>query len=131
VLCDVERDAAALDAEQRQAPRIERAKSTADALNHWLDEQRRKVPDGSGSAKVIDHSRRRWDALARYLDDGRLPIDNNGVENQIRSIALERSNGLFAGSLRAGKRAAISMNEPAAPGAPERTRALRLPQGHP
>jgi transposase len=48
----------------------------------------------------------RWAALTRYIDDGDLPIDNNWVENQIRPIAIGRNNWLFAGSLRAGKRAA-------------------------
>ena len=43
-------------------------------------------------------------------DDGALPIDNNWVENRIRPIALGRSNWLFAGSLRAGKRAAAVMS---------------------
>jgi len=49
-------------------------------------------------------------ALTRYLDDGNLPCDNNWVENQIRPIAIGRSNWLFAGSLRAGKRAAAIMS---------------------
>jgi len=48
--------------------------------------------------------------LTRYLDDGAVPIDNNRVENLIRPIALGRSNWLFAGSLRAGKRAAAIMS---------------------
>ena len=39
-----------------------------------------------------------------------MPIDNNWVENRIRPIALGRSNWLFAGSLRAGKRAAAVMS---------------------
>jgi hypothetical protein len=46
----------------------------------------------------------------RFIDDGELPIDNNWVENQIRPIALGRANWLFAGSLRAGKRAAAIMS---------------------
>ena len=45
-----------------------------------------------------------------YLTDGRVPIDNNWIENQIRPIALGRKNWLFAGSLRAGKRAAAIMS---------------------
>jgi transcription-repair coupling factor (superfamily II helicase) len=49
-------------------------------------------------------------ALVRYIDDGELPIDNNWVENRIRPIALGRQNWLFAGSLRAGKRAAAVMS---------------------
>jgi hypothetical protein len=49
---------------------------------------------------------KRWQALTRYIANGDVPISNNWVENQIRPIALGRSNWLFAGSLRAGKRAA-------------------------
>ena len=49
-------------------------------------------------------------ALTRFLDDGDLPIDNNWVEIRIRPIALGRQNWLFAGSLRAGKRAAAVMS---------------------
>jgi transposase len=41
---------------------------------------------------------------------GDLPADNNWVENQVRPIAIGRNNWLFAGSLRAGKRAAAVMN---------------------
>ena len=42
----------------------------------------------------------------RYADSGVLPIDNNPVENSIRPIAIGKKNWLFAGSARAGKRAA-------------------------
>ena len=42
----------------------------------------------------------------RFMDDGQLPIDNNWAENQIRPKAIGRKNWLFAGSLRAGQRAA-------------------------
>lgn len=53
---------------------------------------------------------KRWVALTRFVDDGRLPIDNNWIENQIRPIAIGRGNWLFAGSLRAGQRAAAVMS---------------------
>jgi transposase len=46
----------------------------------------------------------------RYIKAGSLPADNNWVENQIRPIAIGRSNWLFAGSFRAGKRAAAVMS---------------------
>jgi hypothetical protein len=45
-----------------------------------------------------------------YLDDGDLPMDDNHIENRIRPVALGRSNWLFAGSLRAGQRAAAIMS---------------------
>jgi hypothetical protein len=81
-----------------------------DALYQWLLGQRQKVPDGSGTAKAIDYSLKRWAALTRYCEDGHVPIDNNWVENQIRPWALGRSNWLFAGSLRSGQRAAAIMS---------------------
>jgi hypothetical protein len=58
------------------------------------------------TAKAIDYSLKRWAALIRYADSGDLPIDNNPVENTIRPIAIGKKNWLFAGSERAGKRAA-------------------------
>ncbi|MNF79595.1 Transposase IS66 family protein [compost metagenome] len=72
--------------------------------------QRDLVPEGSATAKALDYSLKRWVALTRYLDDGAVPIDNNPVENTIRPWALGRSNWLFAGSLRSGKRAAAIMS---------------------
>jgi len=62
------------------------------------------------TARAIDYSLNRWAALTSYIDDGDLPIDNNWVENRIRPIAIGRQNWLFAGSLRAGKRAAAVMS---------------------
>jgi transposase len=109
-LYEIERELQDRNPEQRKATRQDRSRPIADALHQWLTQQRHKVPDGSATAKAIDYSLRRWTALTRFLDDGDLPIDNNWVENQIRPIAIGRSNWLFAGSLRAGKRAAAVMS---------------------
>lgn len=81
-----------------------------DALHQWMLLQRQKVPDGSAIAKALDYSLRRWEALTRFVAAGQLPIDNNWIENQIRPIAIGRNNWLFAGSLRAGQRAAAVMS---------------------
>jgi transposase len=110
LLYDVERDAQNLTPDERRRLRHERATPIAKTLKDWLEAQRARVPDGSAIAKAIDYSRGRWPALTRYLNDGNLPCDNNWVENQIRPIAIGRSNWLFAGSLRAGKRAAAIMS---------------------
>ena len=85
------------------------AKETLE-LHDWMLAQRDRVPNGSATAKALDYSLKRWLALTRYLEDGAVPIDNNQVENQIRPWALGRSNWLFAGSLRSGKRAAAIMS---------------------
>lgn len=109
-LYDVEREAKALTDDERWRLRQVKAKPIADTLHAWLVANRQRVPDGSATAKAIDYSLGRWAALIRYLDDGGLPADNNWVENQIRPIAVGRNNWLFAGSLRAGKRAAAVMS---------------------
>lgn len=85
--------------QQEAVPRLK-------ALHDWLIAQRIKTADGSGLARAIDYSLKRWPALIRYGESGSLPIDNNLVENAIRPITLGRRNWLFTGSERAGSRAA-------------------------
>jgi transposase len=109
-LYDVEREAGAMDVEARRQLREERARPIAEDLHDWLLRHRLKVTEGSAIARAMDYSLKRWTALVRYLDDGQVPIDNNWIENQIRPIALGRKNWLFAGSQRAGERAAAVMS---------------------
>jgi hypothetical protein len=54
----------------------------------------------------MDYTLRRWTSFIRYAETGHLPIDNTPIENDIRPIALGKKNWLFAGSERAGQRAA-------------------------
>ncbi|WP_449123895.1 IS66 family transposase [Pseudomonas viridiflava] len=109
-LYEVERQARDMSDEDRWRIRQEKAVPLVKALHDWMLAQRDLVPDGSATAKALDYSLKRWIALTRYLDNGAVPIDNNPVENQIRPWALGRSNWLFAGSLRSGKRAAAIMS---------------------
>jgi transposase len=95
-----------LDIEARRALRRNEAKPLLDSLFEWLHATRKTVAEGSGTARAIDYSLKRWQALIRYADSGDRPIDNNPVENAIRPIAIGKKNWLFAGSERAGKRAA-------------------------
>ena len=109
-LYQVERDVAELAPDERQRIRQEQAKPILDEFHAWLTRHRLQVPNGSSTAKAIDYSLKRWTALAHYIGDGQVPIDNNWIENSIRPIATGRKNWLFAGSLRAGKRAAAIMS---------------------
>jgi transposase len=95
-----------MDEEARQALRQREAKPRLAALFAWLEKTRLEVAMGSGTAKAIDYSLKRRIALCRYAETGHLPIDNNPVENAIRPIAIGKKNWLFAGSERAGQRAA-------------------------
>lgn len=109
-LYEIERQAESATVDERGRRRQEHSKPVLDDLHQWLTEHRSKVPDGSATAKAMDYTLRRWEALTRFVEDGRIPIDNNWMENQIRPVALGRKNWLFAGSLRAGQRSAAVMS---------------------
>lgn len=106
----IEREAKDMDAQARQQHRLQHAKPKIEALFQWLRQIQPKVSATSGTGKAIHYLLRRTDAFTRYLDDGRFPVDNNPVENAIRPIALGRKNWLFAGSERAGHRAAAILS---------------------
>jgi hypothetical protein len=107
---DIECEVKDLNADQRRKIRQQHSKPVLNALHEWMTLQRHKMPDSSATARALDYSLRRWTALTRFTDDGQLPVDNNWIENQIRPISIGRNNWLFAGSLRAGQRAAAVMS---------------------
>jgi hypothetical protein len=49
-------------------------------------------------ADAIRYALSRWEGLTRFLDDGRIELDNSPLERSIRPIILKRKNALFAGS---------------------------------
>ncbi len=109
-LYELEQQAKDMDGANRLKLRQEESAKVIKKLNACLMEQRGKVPEGSATARAIDYSLRRWTALTQFLSNAQIPIDNNWIENQMRPIALGRKNWLFAGSLRAGQRAAAVMS---------------------
>jgi len=102
----IEQDAAGMQPAGRLIKRQEHAVPALAAMHAWLLTTQRSVAVGSGTGKAIEHALKRWTALERYASSGTLPIDNNPVENAIRPIAIGKKNWLFAGSERAGRRAA-------------------------
>lgn len=95
-----------LDVAARALLRQQESKPLLASFEAWLTTVRLTVAPGSGTAKALDYTIRRWPALIRYADSGSYPIDNNPVENAIRPIAIGKKNWLYAGSERAGHRAA-------------------------
>lgn len=109
-LYEIERMVAGASEDERLRIRQTQSRPVMEKLQRWLQEHRAKVPEGSATAKAIDYSLRRWQALSGFIDNAQVPIDNNWIENQMRPVALGRKNWLFAGSLRAGQRAAAVMS---------------------
>ncbi len=56
---------------------------------------------------AIGYARNQWSALINYVEDGRLPIDNNDVERDLRALTIGRKNWMFIGAPTAGPRAAM------------------------
>jgi transposase len=83
--------------EARLTARQEHAAPVIAAFKPWLEAQLSRIPDKSTLATDIAYALNLWPGLTRFLEDGRLELDTNPVENQIRPIALTRKNALFAG----------------------------------
>jgi len=82
---------------QRRAVRQERAKPLIVELEAFINAQRQRLSPKSKMGEALAYVANHWEGLCLYLDDGRIEMDNNPVENLIRPITLNRKNALFAG----------------------------------
>lgn len=89
---------------QRLVVRNARSRPLVEELHLWLTAQLRRLSASSRLAEAIRYALTRWGALGRFLQDGRVELDNNAVERAIRPVALGRKNHLFAGSDGGGAR---------------------------
>ena len=92
--------------EMRFEVRQEKSRPILDDMKKWLDETRPYVLPSSLTGKALAYMVNQWDHLIRYLDDGRLEIDNNLAENAIRPFAVGRKNWLFSNSVNGAKASA-------------------------
>lgn len=93
-------------AELRRELRQARARPLVEGLRSWMEAALHSLSKKSETAGAIRYALAHWRALTRYLDDGRLEIDNNAAERALRCVAMGRKNYLFAGSDSGGERAA-------------------------
>jgi transposase len=103
----IEKEIKGRSPDQRRAVRTARAKPLFDDMRRWLEQALTQLTPKSETAAAIHYALALWDALARYLDDGRIELDNMIAERALRSVAIGRRNYLFAGSDSGGERAAI------------------------
>ena len=105
-LYDIEREIRGRPPDERRFERKARAGPLLDELRQWLQSTLSTISAKSELATAIRYALTRWQALSRYVDDGRIEIDNNAAERALRDVALGRKNYLFAGSDAGGERAA-------------------------
>lgn len=96
-----------LNHEERRELRKKESKLVLDEIKIWLNENQLKVLPRSPIGIAINYMAVRWQKLILYIEDGKLEIDNNLLENEMRPVALGRKNYLFAGSHAAAYRAGI------------------------
>lgn len=107
-LYEVERQAddAELGPEDRLELRQKKSRSILAAILGHARRLRDQYSDTGDMAKALGYLINQRKPLRRFLEDGRIPLDNNACEVAIRPIAIGRRNWLFAGSLRGGRAAA-------------------------
>lgn len=103
-LCDSDPD---MTPEKRKQKRQELAKPIMLSMKAWMETEGIKYGEKTAMGKAITYAYTRWDNMMRYLDDGRIHIDNNLAENAIRPITLGRKNYLFCGNHAAAENMAV------------------------
>lgn len=103
-LCDQDPE---MTPEKRKEKRQELAKPIMLSMKAWMESEGIKYGEKTSMGKAITYAYTRWDNMMRYLDDGRIHIDNNLAENAIRPITLGRKNYLFCGNHAAAENMAV------------------------
>jgi hypothetical protein len=95
---DAEAKQKGMSAQQRLELRLEKSLPVINEMKQWLDVQIREVTPKSSIGKAIAYMLNRWDGLTGFLEDGRIELSNNLVENRFRKLALGRRNFMFTKS---------------------------------
>ena len=77
------------------------------ALKAWLDAIAPKLVPDSKLEDAVSYTLNQWEYLTRYTEDGRMPIDNNLLERDIRIFATGRKSWLFSDTVQGAKASAV------------------------
>ena len=94
----IEAEIRGTSAEHRQAVRQEKSRPVMEKLKALCDETLPRLSAKSTLAEHIRYAHDHWHGLILFLEDGRIEVDNNMIERQMRPIAIGRRNSLFAGN---------------------------------
>ncbi len=106
-LYHIEKQLVGKSSEERYRLRLEKAKPILEDFKAWLDKSIQQVAPKSLIGKAIQYSLNQWDKLTRYLEDGRLSIDNNRAERAIKPFVIGRKNWMFSNTSNGANASAI------------------------
>jgi len=89
--------------EQIKQTRQEQAKPEIEKILSLLQDSANKILPKSALGKAIQYCLNQWPKLIKYLDDGRLDIDNNRTERAIKPFVIGRKNWMFSNSVAGAK----------------------------
>jgi transposase len=109
-LYDIETRGKDLSWRERGALRQRESMMVLEAMRRWLESAPlTDLLPKSDFAEAVRYVRNHWEALTAYTRDGRIPIDNNAVEQLMKQVALGRKAWLFVGNVSAGEQSAKMM----------------------
>jgi len=94
-LADVEDAAKTMDAPARKEYRLQNSQPILTELKAWVEDQREREILESSFKKALNYVHNQWENLIRYLEDGRLSMDNNVAESEFHVVGVTRRNHLF------------------------------------
>ena len=100
-------DEAKLTFDQRKEKRQQLSRPIMETMKAWMESEGIKYSESSEIGKAITYAYTRWGNMMHYLEDGRIMLDNNLAENEIRPVTLGRKNYLFCGNHEAAANMAV------------------------
>ena len=94
-------------ADEKYQTRQQKAKPIVDELYQWLIKHQSKIPPKLPLGKAINYAINQFEKFRRYLDDGRLKIDNNRAERAIKPFVIGRKAWLFSNTCHGARASAI------------------------
>jgi transposase len=106
-LYDIEDRARDMTDDERLVLRQAESRPIVTGIKAWLDARDQDELPKSPLRAGINYLRNRWEAFERFLEDGRIPIDNNRTEAMIKGPVMGKKAWLFFGNEHAGETAAV------------------------
>lgn len=103
----IEREIKDVSPEERLRVRTERSRPVVEAFSAWLHEKEHQVLAKSKLGEAVTYCLNQWEKLVRFLEDGRLELDNNRSERSIKPLVIGRKNWLFSNTPRGARASAV------------------------